>query len=243
MIRTVPQILVVEDEAKLARTIALYLGQRGYDVRTVGNGVEALTAVAETRPDVIVTDIMMPVMDGYTLCRRLRADPAACTIPFLFLTAKDEERDRIHGFKMGADDYLTKPCDLAELHARVQVLLERVDEARRIPPDAIRISGQLSEIDVLELIQDLELQQKAGALILKRNSESGVIYLKEGKIVGAELGTTRGREPLASLLGWKSGSYVFVPDVSPEDVRLTPGIANVVVAQTGSKSEDIQELE
>jgi len=123
---TGPTVLVVEDEVRLARTIELYLGQRGFRVRIAHNGQEALERIAEARPDVIVADIMMPVMDGYALCRRLRTDPATCTIPFLFLTAKADDRDRVRGLKMGADDYLSKPCDLGELRARVDALIANV---------------------------------------------------------------------------------------------------------------------
>jgi DNA-binding response OmpR family regulator len=228
-------LLVVEDEARLARTIQLYLGQRGYEVRIAPNGAEALDRVAEARPDVIIADIMMPVMDGYTLCRRLRTDPATCAIPFLFLTAKDDDRDRTRGYRIGADDYLAKPCDLAEILARVEALWGRVQAARRIPPDTITMSGKLDETDLMDLIQGLELYQKTGALVLKRDSESGAIYLREGAIVGADLGTAGGREPLASLLTWKSGVYVFIPGVVPEEGRLTSGIANVLMDQVGDK--------
>lgn len=126
-------VLVVEDEVRLARTIELYLGQRGFTVRTASNGAEALERIAEARPDVIVADIMMPVMDGYTLCRRLRTDPVTCAIPFLFLTAKDNDRERGKGLHLGDDDYLAKPCDLAELHACVHALMARVDAFRKIP--------------------------------------------------------------------------------------------------------------
>jgi len=230
-----PNILVVEDEVRLARAIELYLGQRGCVVRTALNGAEALRRITETRPDVIIADIMMPVMDGYTLCRRLRTDPTTCTIPFLFMTGKDDDLDRIRGLKIGADDYLAKPCDLGEVHARVDALLARVEAARRIPLDTISIAGQLADTDLVELIQALEMQQKTGALILKRDSESGTIYFKDGAIVGADLGTAEGREPLVSLLAWKTGTYVFVPDVVPEGLRLTSGIANVVMGQVRDK--------
>jgi DNA-binding response OmpR family regulator len=123
---TGPTVLVVEDEVRLARTIELYLGQRGFRVRIAHNGQEALERIAEAKPDVIVADIMMPVMDGYALCRRLRADSATCAIPLLFLTAKADDRDRVRGLKMGADDYLAKPCDLGELRARVDALIANV---------------------------------------------------------------------------------------------------------------------
>jgi len=230
-----PAILVVEDEVRLARTIELYLGQRGFSVRTAQHGLEALDRIAEARPDAIVADIMMPVMDGYALCRRLRTDPATCTIPFLFLTAKDDDRDRVRGLKMGADDYLAKPCDLAELRAHVDALLARVEAVRNIPADSIRIVGRLADTDLLDVLQMLELHEKSGALVVKRDGESGVVYLQAGKIVAADLGTAEGREPFASLLTWKSGDYCFVPDVAPEGMRLTAGIANVVMAQVHEK--------
>jgi DNA-binding response OmpR family regulator len=230
------KVLIVEDEAKLARAIALYLSPRGYDVQTAGHGAEALERVAVARPDVIVADIMMPVMDGYTLCRRLRSDPGSCTIPFLFLTAKDDDLDRIRGLKIGADDYLAKPCDLAEIDIRIQTLLARVEAARRLPLDKVRMSGQLADTELIDLIQALEMYQQAGALLLKNTSESGVLYFKDGRIVGAELGTAEGREPLASLLTWKIGTYVFVPGIDRKEVRLTAGIANVLMDHVDSKS-------
>jgi hypothetical protein len=100
---------------------------------------------------------------------------------------------------------------------------------------SLRTKGRLSEADLMELVQALEMQQKTGALILKRDNESGAIYFKEGVIVGADLGTSEGREPLVSLLTWKSGEYVFVPDVVPEGLRMTSGIANVVMGQIHDK--------
>ena len=230
-----PVVLVVEDEVRLARTIELYLGRRGFTVRTASNGREALDRIADARPDVIVADIMMPVMDGYALCRRLRTEPATCAIPFLFLTAKDEDRDRVRGLKMGADDYLAKPCDLGELHARVDALMARVEAVRHISSDSIRVAGRLADTDLLDVLQMLELHEKTRALVVKRAGESGVVYLQAGEIVGADLGTAEGREPFASLLMWKSGDYCFVPDVGPEGARLTIGIANVVMAHVNEK--------
>lgn len=232
---TQPSILIVEDEVKLARAIGLYLTPRGFDVRIAAHGGEALQCVAAERPDVIVADIMMPVMDGFTLCRRLRSDLNFCNIPFLFLTAKDDDLNRMRGLKIGADDYLAKPCDLGEIHARIRAVLARVEAARRIPLNSVRMSGELPETDLMDLIQSLELYEQTGALVLKRDGESGVLYFKEGRITGAELGTGEEQAPLVSLLAWKTGTYIFVPSVEPEHVRLTPGIANVLIDHIGEK--------
>jgi DNA-binding response OmpR family regulator len=229
-------VLIVEDEPKLARAMALYLSARGYEVRTAAHGADALEHVARSRPDLIVADIMMPVMDGYTLCRRLRSDPASCTIPILFLTAKDDDLDLIRGLKIGADDYLAKPSDLADIHIRIQALLARVEAARRVPLDSIRLTGELAETDLMDLIQALEMYEQTGALLLKQNGESGALYFQEGRIVGAELGTAGGQQPLVSLLSWKIGTYVFVSNMNRKDVRLTAGIANVLMSQLARKT-------
>ena len=230
------KVLIVEDEPKLARAIALYLSARGYQVRTAAHGAEALEHVVRTRPDVIVADVMLPVMDGYTLCRRLRSDPVSCTIPILFLSAKDDDQDRIRGLKIGADDYLAKPSDLADIHSRIQALLARVEAARRVPVDSIRLTGELAETDLMDVIQALEMYEQTGPLMLKQNGESGVLYFQEGRIVGAELGTAGGQQPLVSLLTWKMGTYVFVSNMDRKEVRLTAGIANVLMAHIDHKT-------
>jgi two-component system response regulator MprA len=116
-------VLVAEDDQSVRDSLVLALELEGYDVRAVTNGAEAIDAVAAGAPDVIVLDIMMPVLDGLTACRRLRA--TECRTPILMLTARQEVSDRVSGLDAGADDYLPKPFSLDELLARLRALLRR----------------------------------------------------------------------------------------------------------------------
>ncbi len=105
------RLLVVDDEPKLLRAVAVDLRGEGYDVMTARSGSEALITVAQKTPDLIVSDIRMPGMDGYELARRLRQNQSTALIPIVFLTAKDTTADRIEGFRTGIDAYLTKPFE------------------------------------------------------------------------------------------------------------------------------------
>jgi two-component system response regulator MprA len=116
-------ILVIDDDEKITSMLRRGLAFEGYGVRTARNGAEGLDAVRLEEPDLIVLDIMMPGVDGWEVCRRLRE--AGSRVPVLMLTAKDEVGDRVRGLDAGADDYLVKPFALEELLARVRALLRR----------------------------------------------------------------------------------------------------------------------
>ncbi|HEY0171689.1 MAG TPA: response regulator transcription factor [Pyrinomonadaceae bacterium] len=132
------RLLVVDDEAKLLRAVAVTLREEGYEVATARSGAEALVAVNASVPDLIVSDIRMPGMDGYQLARALRSNPRTELIPVVFLTAKGERKDRIAGIRTGVDAYLTKPFDPEELLAVVSNLLKR---AERTSAELARLVG------------------------------------------------------------------------------------------------------
>lgn len=121
------RILVVDDEAKLLRAVAVTLREEGYEVATARSGEEALVALSASVPDLIVSDIRMPRMDGYQLARALRSNPRTELIPVVFLTAKGERKDRIAGIRAGVDAYLVKPFDPEELLTVIANLLRRAE--------------------------------------------------------------------------------------------------------------------
>ena len=121
------RLLVVDDEPNLLRAVAACLKSEGYEVNTARSGREALMHLAEAVPDLVVSDIRMPGMDGYQLARQLRGSPRTALVPIVFLTAKDETADRIEGFRAGVDAYLTKPFEPEELIAVVDGILSRVE--------------------------------------------------------------------------------------------------------------------
>jgi DNA-binding NarL/FixJ family response regulator len=120
------RLLVVDDEPNLLVAVGACLRGEGFDVVTARSGAEALVRVAETVPDLIVSDVRMPGMDGYQLARQLRSSPRTALTPVVFLTAKDETSDRVEGFRAGVDAYLTKPFEPDELVAVIRGILDRV---------------------------------------------------------------------------------------------------------------------
>ena len=129
------RILVVEDEPMVAEVVERYLHREGFDVDVVQDGREALTAVEEKSPDLIVLDIMLPGVDGIEICRHVRARSA---IPIIMLTARGEEVDRLLGLGLGADDYVVKPFSPRELVARVKAVLRRAGNQAQVDGDTLR---------------------------------------------------------------------------------------------------------
>jgi two-component system, OmpR family, response regulator RpaA len=119
------KILVIEDDDIVARTVERCLRRGDFRITLAASGVEGLQTARRMLPDLVVLDVIMPGMDGYTVCREMRADPLLKNVPILFLTAKAKDEDKITGFTAGADDYLSKPFNLEELLLRVRAILRR----------------------------------------------------------------------------------------------------------------------
>lgn len=117
------RVLVVDDEPNIVDVISMALRHQGFEVATAGSGAEALDAVRDVRPHLMLLDVMLPDMEGFDVARRLGAERAR--VPIIFLTARDATQDRVRGLTVGGDDYVTKPFSLEELVARVRALLRR----------------------------------------------------------------------------------------------------------------------
>lgn len=122
------KILIVEDEANIRELLRLYLEREGYTVLEAENGVEGIKKWKSDKPDMLLLDVMMPVMDGWAVCREIRAES---DVPIIMLTAKGETADRVSGLEMGADDYIVKPLEMPEVIARVRAVFRRM-----VPDDA-----------------------------------------------------------------------------------------------------------
>jgi DNA-binding response OmpR family regulator len=135
------KVLVVDDEDHILELARLYLSREGYQIETVADGALALARFGQTKPDLVVLDIMLPNVDGLTICREIRK---SSQVPIIMLTARDEVTDKVVGLELGADDYLTKPFHPQELVARAKALVRRA----RIEPDQPRLvrAGRL-EVD------------------------------------------------------------------------------------------------
>ncbi len=138
------RVLVVDDEASITDLLSTALRYMGYEVTTARSGMAALDSASRTPPDLIVLDVMLPDIDGFEVCRRLRAD--GDFVPVIFLTARDAEDDRVTGFIRGGDDYVTKPFSLEELTLRIGALLRRV-RAKESGSDTQRLRYRDLELD------------------------------------------------------------------------------------------------
>ncbi len=129
------KILVIDDDTTLLRFLQEYFGNEGYEVRTADRGQAGLREFYDQRPDIVVLDVMMPGMDGWEVCARLRE---LADVPIIMLTAKSTEADKLRGFRLGVDDYLTKPFSFAELEARLRAVLLRTQHQREAGLEALR---------------------------------------------------------------------------------------------------------
>ncbi len=137
------KILVVDDDNILRTVLKHYLEKQGYQVEEVSSGSDGLSAFEQYQPDLVVSDVSMPEMDGLEFCRNLRSQPEGKLVPFIFLSGRDDLEDKIKGHSMGADDYLTKPFEMRELLAKIESQLER---ANRIHGEIMRlIENQLKD--------------------------------------------------------------------------------------------------
>jgi DNA-binding NarL/FixJ family response regulator len=135
------RILLVDDDHTLRNNLKDYLEEVGYQVEGVSEPQAAIALLEKTPPDLIISDVMMPAMNGLEFCRQVRAVPSGQLIPFIFLSGKNELEDRIRGHEMGADDYMTKPFVLRELLVKIEAQLER---SRRIHSEIVRMMQQMS---------------------------------------------------------------------------------------------------
>ena len=149
------KILVVDDEALLVKGIRFNLKSDGYDVITGSNGQEAVDLTKEAQPDLVILDVMMPVMDGLTACGKIRE---FSDVPIILLTAKTDDMDKLMGFDHGADDYLTKPFNILELKARIRALLRRAGAAEKQQSASTLTGGNITlDLDARNAYKGQEL--------------------------------------------------------------------------------------
>src|SRR6476660_359715 len=212
--------------------VATVLEKRGYSVETAVDGEDALQRALARAPDLLITDVMMPKLDGWSLVRQLRAKPHLAMLPVIFLTALSSEDDRIRGFRLGADDYVTKPFRFEELDLRVAKTLRRaqatVQETREHLGGA-GLRGDLSQVGLSSLLVLIEMERKTGLLQLRApGGPSGQILVREGKVVHARLDGAD--EPVDAecvyyLLTWGAGEFEFT-------ACLVEGVDRVSVSTT-----------
>ena len=145
------KVLMVEDDENIAQLLELYLEKDGFQVQIAGDGAAGLSANKTFQPDLILLDIMLPVMNGWAVCRSIRAESK---VPIIMLTAKEETEDKVQGLELGADDYVTKPFEIKELIARIHAVLRRFSGEATKNEKKLSFDKLVVNLDSYELIVD-----------------------------------------------------------------------------------------
>jgi uncharacterized protein (TIGR02266 family) len=215
------KVLAIDDDRlSLQATIAPFLA-RGDVVQTATNGLDGLAACLRDPPDVILSDVQMPKMDGWQLVRMVRARPSLSSIPFIFCTDLSGEEERLRAYQFGVDDFVPKPARPTELLSRVDRMMARLKQADHPHVQQKTLRGDLEQVSLPSVLGFLELERKTGVLLLV-GAFSARLFIAEGRPlrVVREPGRpgTSQRALLSELFGWKAGQFEFAAgDVTVQD--------------------------
>jgi len=220
------QLLLVDADPASVRVLEVSLKKAGFSVTTATDGLDALSKLELSSPDLVLTDTRLPRIDGYELVRRIKEMPDLANVPVVFLTSQKAVEDKIRGLELGVEDYLTKPIFVRELIARVHLLLTRRTHQRvaTVAPGSRRskLSGDLADMGVVDLLQTFELGRKSGVARLHSGPHDAIVYFRDGKVVDAEHGRLVGEEAVYRCLIWTGGTFDvdFMP-IDHQEVILT----------------------
>ncbi|HTM20267.1 MAG TPA: response regulator [Kofleriaceae bacterium] len=207
----VSRILVVDDDAAARERTAELMRDAGHEVFVADNGVKALGMALQIQPDLVLSDVQMPVMDGWTLVRMLRARPSLLHVPVVFVTSLGSDEQRLQGYRLGVDDYIPKPFHEDELALRVQRVLTRSRAYPRNVAGAKALRGSLAHVQLMTLLSFLEVERRSGILLLVRPDAVATLYLRDGAVIRVdlpeELDHLLAADRVRCLLSWREGRF------------------------------------
>jgi CheY-like chemotaxis protein/Tfp pilus assembly protein PilZ len=218
------KVVVVDDDEHYRAMAAEPFLRRGDQVRSTADGLEALSMCLQDPPDVILSDVQMPRMDGWQLLRMIRARPSLASVPVVFLTSLNGDAERLLGYQLGVDAYIPKPYNPEELLVRVHQIVRRARNSLTSPIARTTLRGELEHVGTASLLSFVEMEKKTGILLLV-GERVARLFLREGRLMRAEVEGERwsSREAVMRVLGWSGGQFEFAPqDVSgPDDLGMT----------------------
>jgi CheY-like chemotaxis protein/signal recognition particle receptor subunit beta len=234
----VPNILVIDGDPKNLQILKESLEASNFKVIVCNNGNQALGIIQSQRPDIIVSEVDIPGLNGLELLEKLQKDPAAAAIPLVFLTNRRNLEDRLKSLRSGVKDYMIKPLHVKEVIARLQMILRRLERLRHEEAQSNKkIVGRLEEKSVEALVEECGLQRKSGVLSLyDENNRSGEIYFRDGAVVNARLGNFKAEKAVYQMLPWNHGHYVMdFKEINVED--------EITVSNLGLLVQGVKQLE
>ena len=212
------KIYLVDDDPLILQYTSEVIRDGGFDVESSNDPHKALAAISSLAEyDLIITDVMMPKIDGWKFVRLLRSFPETSMIPVIFLTSLSSDKDRLRGYRLGADDFITKPFNEEELILRIKKVLLKSkqiqEELRQGKADGEKdFHGSIKSIGVASILNILEMEKRSGMLTFTSGVEEIRLYAKKGRIVRAETqpqSSMRGAECVYRLLHWMAGRFEF----------------------------------
>lgn len=206
------RILVVEDDVAIKQLLALMCLKADYTLIKANNGKEGLAALEANKNhiDLIISDIMMDEMNGFEFIKAVKSNLSWKTVPFIFFSGKTDAADRIMGLKLGADDYVTKPCSRDELAIKVRILLEKNASIKK--NTIAGLAGTFKNTSPRELLQILDITRKTGILVITSDTTSGALYFRNGFLINASIDEEWGEDCAVRLLCANGASFRFEPD-------------------------------
>jgi CheY-like chemotaxis protein len=216
-------LLLVDGDAKSLRVMEVSLKKAGFQVTTAIHGKDALEKVEISPPDLVLSEVKMPEMDGLELVHLLKSDERFRGIPVVFLTNQKAVESKVKGLELGAEDYLTKPIYIKEVVTRLRMILQKVEKERAEKKEQkAGFSGGLADMGVVDLIQTFEIGRKTGMMRIE-GDRVGCVYFKEGRAIDAELGRLKGEHAFYRLLNTFEGQFEvsFAPVDRPERIEMS----------------------
>jgi DNA-binding response OmpR family regulator len=205
------KILIVEPTEKVRKLLKLNLEREGYNVIESGSGEDSVNMVEDELPDLVISEVFLSGIDGFELCRRIKANPKISGIPFIFFTSASDMLMEVKGLRAGANEFLIKPnTNRQELLLKIELLLEQTSGR---PPWEIGLQrgfvGKLTDVNLVEILQLLYSSGKSGVLQIANGKNDGYVYFLEGAIIDAELGKAEAENAVLEMSGWKEGFFKF----------------------------------
>jgi CheY-like chemotaxis protein len=215
-------LLLVDGDAKNLRVMEVSLKKAGFQVTTAINGRDALEKVQISPPDLVLSDTRLAELDGFELCRRMKADERFGNIPFVFLSSQKTLEDKVRGLELGGEDYLTKPIYIREIVTRMKMILQKADERFERRETKGGFSGNLADMGVVDLVQTFEVGRKTGMVSIQ-GEHSGAIFFRDGRVVDAELGKLSGENAFYRVLNTFEGKFEvhFEPVPRPDRIEVS----------------------
>ena len=226
------KILIVDDNPHVLKLLRISLEKAGYEVHTAENGDQGLEITQKVKPDLIVSDVMMPETDGIEFCWMIRENSEIPMVPFIFLTSLSDKEMEIRGFRAGADEYLVKPVDRNVLLDKVRTLLNRAKRVKSMDdeeaPQMKGFEGNLADLSLAEVVQLLNLNKRSGTLEVI-GEKSGKIIFDSGNITFAQIEDIEAEEAINKMVMYREGIFKFEPKVGKYKPNIQGATMNILL--------------